>query len=111
MMRPRAGQRNSGSVPAASACAPVSAFFDCEAPDSRLPVGILSIAGFFTSDDLDGSTSATASPFDSLASFDADFSASLAALSALAVFSFSLSLAFLADLERSAWRRPYRVSL
>src|SRR6202789_51304 len=100
MMRPRAGQRNSGSVPAASAWAPVSALFDCEAPDSRLPVGILSIAGFFTSDDLDGSTSATASFLDALASLAADFSASLAALSALAVFSlsFSLSLAFL-DLE------------
>src|SRR5271168_5273667 len=102
MMRPRAGQRNSGSVPAASACAPVSAFFDCAAPDSRLPVGILSIAGFLASDDLDGSASATAAPLDSLASFDADFSASLAALSALAE-AFSLSFALLlADLDRSA---------
>ena len=64
MMRPRAGQRNSGSVPAASACAPVSGVFDCDAPDSRLPVGVLSIAGFFASDDLDGSASATASPLD-----------------------------------------------
>src|ERR1700722_20207356 len=100
MMRPRAGQRNSGSAPAASACAPVSVFFDCAAPDSRLPVGILSIVGFFTSEDLDGSASATAAPLDPLVSFDADFSASLAALSALVIFSFSLSFAFLADLGR-----------
>src|ERR1700722_17220888 len=96
MMRPRAGQRNSGSVPAASACAPVSGVFDCDAPDSRLPVGVLSTAGFFTSDDLDGSASATASPLASLASLDADFSASLAALSALAEASpFSCSFLFL----------------
>ena len=55
MMRPRAGQRNSGSVPAASACAPVSGAFDCDPADSRLPVGVLSIAGFLASDDLVGS--------------------------------------------------------
>src|ERR1700729_3234308 len=97
MMRPRAGQRNSGSVPAASACAPGSGGFDCDAPDSRLPVGVLSTAGFLASDDLDGSASATAAPLDS----DADFSASLAALSE--AFSFSLSFALLlADLDRSA---------
>ena len=98
MMRPRAGQRNSGSVPAASACAPVSGIFDCDAPDSRLPVGVLSIAGFFTSDDLDGSASATAAPLDSLASFDADFSASLAALSALAGLLFLFVLRLLGGL-------------
>ncbi len=100
MMRPRAGQRNSGSVPAASACAPVSGVFDWDAPDSRLPVGVLSIAGFLASDDLDGSASATLPSF---ASRDADFSASLPDLSALALaFSFSLSFAFLADLDGSA---------
>src|ERR1700735_5873739 len=103
MMRPRAGQRNSGSVPAASAGAPVSGVFDCDAPDSRLPVGVLSTAGFLASDDLDGSASATAAPLASLASLDADFSASLAALSALAVaFSFSLSFLVLEDFDRSA---------
>src|ERR1700722_5959081 len=100
MTRPRAGQPNSGSVPAASACAPVNGVFDCDAPDSRLPVGVLSTAGFLTSDDLDGSASATTAPLDSLTSLDADCSASLAALSALATF--SLSFAFLADLDRSA---------
>src|ERR1700722_1814390 len=100
MMRPRAGQRNFGSVPAGSACAPGIRGFYCDAPDSRLPVGVLSTAGFLASDDLDGSASATAAPLDS----DADFSASLAALSALAeAFSFSLSFALLlADLDRSA---------
>ena len=36
MMRPRAGQRNSGSVPAASACAPVSGTFDCAAPEFKV---------------------------------------------------------------------------
>ena len=68
MMRPRAGQRNSGSTPAASACAPVSGDLACAAPDSRLPVGVLSIAGFLASDGLAGSALATASP---LRSFEA----------------------------------------
>ena len=93
MMRPRAGQRNSGSVPAASACAPVSGGLVCAAPDSRLPVGVLSIAGFLAS------TPWTAQPWRPprpCASFEADFSASLD-LSALATaFSFSLSFACLA---------------
>src|SRR5947209_19400781 len=39
MMRPRAGQRNSGETPAASACTPVNGAFDAGCSGLTLPVG------------------------------------------------------------------------
>ena len=59
MMRPRAGQRNSGVEPEASASAAVVGGFALAAFGSTLPVGVLSMPGFLPAVAADGSALAT----------------------------------------------------
>src|SRR5579871_1021257 len=99
MIRPRAGQRNSGDEPDASACSAVAGALALAAFGSTLPVGVSSTAGFFPAAGAPGSAlaisvfaGAEATLSDEALSFDlsAVFSPLLSA-----DFDFSSALVFL----------------